>query len=151
MSRLKAAVKLQGKLSSSSHLSLKCPDQNEPQKRLRIIGWFGLEGHPVPTPCHGLVATTTLGCPGPIQPGLEHLQRWGIHNSLGSSVKASPPTQQNIFPTSNLDLLFFSLKPSALSYLYLPMHKVDFLPAQQLPLSTVRLQGDLPGAFSSPS
>ena len=37
----------------------------------------GLKAHPAPTPRHGLVAPTSTGCPGPIQPGLEHLQGWG--------------------------------------------------------------------------
>ena len=39
------------------------------------------------------------GCPppaqaarGPIQPGLEHLQGWGTHTSLGNDARASPPS-----------------------------------------------------------
>ena len=46
-----------------------------------------------PNPCRG------QGCPpsaqaaqGPIQLGLEHLQGWGTHSSLGSCATASPPT-----------------------------------------------------------
>jgi len=30
---------------------------------------------------------------GPIQPGLGHLQGWGTHSSLGSSARASPPSE----------------------------------------------------------
>ena len=57
--------------------------------------WVGsdLKALPVPLPCRG------QGCPpsaqaaqGPIQPGLEHLQGWGTHSSLGSCATASPPT-----------------------------------------------------------
>ena len=32
--------------------------------------------------------TTRPGCPGPIQPGLEHLQGWDIHNLSGKPVPA---------------------------------------------------------------
>jgi len=49
------------------------------------LGWKGPHRSSIFNPCHG------QGCPppaqaahGPIQPGLEHLQGWGITASLGS-------------------------------------------------------------------
>jgi len=64
----------------------------------------GLKDHPVLTSCHG------QGCPppaqaaqGPIQPGLECLQTWGIH---------CPLSKESFHLTSNnLNLPFSSLKP----------------------------------------
>jgi len=55
----------------------------------RVIEWLGLEGIPRITkfqpPCHGkgcqlldqALSWVAQGC---IQPGLEHLQEWGIHS-----------------------------------------------------------------------
>lgn len=61
-----------------------------------IIGWPGLGGtleirfqHPAVDWLH-----RTRCFQDPIQPGLRHLQRWGIHTSLGSYARASPPTKQ---------------------------------------------------------
>jgi len=60
------------------------------------MGWAGrnLKAHPVPTPL------LWAGCPtpaqaaqGPIQLGLAHLQGWSMHSSLGSSARASVPTE----------------------------------------------------------
>jgi len=51
--------------------------------RVFSVGW-DLKGRPVPTPCLG------KGChppaqavQDPIQPSLEHLQRWGTHSFSG--------------------------------------------------------------------
>jgi len=63
--------------------------------------WRGAQSPPSATPGHG------QGCPppaqaaqGPIQPGLESLQGWGTHSSLG-----------NLCLTSNINLPSSSLKP----------------------------------------
>jgi len=40
----------------------------------------GLEGASKP-PAMGWLPPTSSGCPGPIQPGLGHLQGWSIHSS----------------------------------------------------------------------
>ena len=37
----------------------------------------------------GWLPPTSSGCPGPIQPGLGHLQGWGTHSSLGSSASVN--------------------------------------------------------------
>ena len=64
--------------------------------------------HPVPTPCY------VQGCQRPdhaaqshIQPGLECLQGWSIHNLLGQPV----PVRHHFLLISNLNLLCLSLKP----------------------------------------
>ena len=50
-----------------------------------------------------------------IQPGLECLQGWGIHNSLGNLFSASPPSGwKNFLLISNLNLPCLSLKPFSL-------------------------------------
>ena len=73
--------------------------------------WVGRDSkyHPVPTPWHiqvwNLVHQVSQGS---IQPGLEHLQGWGIHTFSSSS---SSPLPKNFFLISNLNLLSFSLKP----------------------------------------
>jgi len=54
---------------------------------------------------------------GPIQPDLEHLQGWGTHSSLGSSVRASLPSEYRIsssYLTWISPLLVYSHSP--LSY-----------------------------------
>jgi len=48
---------------------------------------------------------------GPIQPGLECLQGWGIPPSLGSCASTSPLSLENSPLTSNLHQPSFSLKP----------------------------------------
>ena len=47
--------------------------------------------------------------PGPIQPGLEHLQEWVTHSSQESSARASPPCQCKLSLISSLNLPSFSL------------------------------------------
>ena len=44
--------------------------------------------HPFPPPAVGWLPPTRSGCPVPIQPGLESLQRWGIHSLSGQPVPA---------------------------------------------------------------
>ena len=80
----------------------------------RITEWPGLEGTSrimnLQLPCQEGPPTspfTRPGCPGPLQPGLEHLQGRGIHNLSGqpapaphhSPCKELPP---NIQPKSSL-------------------------------------------------
>jgi len=51
--------------------------------------WVGrdLKDHPVPTPCHGQeYHPLDQVAEGPIQPGLEHFQGWGIHSFSGQPV-----------------------------------------------------------------
>jgi len=50
------------------------------------MAWVGTEhkAHPVPAP-DGLPPTIS-GCPGPIQPGLQHLQVWDTHSFSGQPV-----------------------------------------------------------------
>jgi len=51
------------------------------------------------------------GCQGPIQPGLEHLQGWGIHSFSGQLCQhLTALSSKNCPQTSNLNLSF-SLKP----------------------------------------
>jgi len=58
------------------------------------VGWVGrgLKDHPVPTslPWAGLLSTGS-GCPGPIQPHLEHLQGWGTQSFPGQPVENNYP------------------------------------------------------------
>ena len=49
---------------------------------------------------------------GPIQPGLEHLQGWGIHSLSGQLFQHLTPLSVKNFPLiSNLNLPSFNLKP----------------------------------------
>jgi len=57
-------------------------------------GWVGMDLKDHQAPTHLLQAgppisafNTRPGCPEPIQPGLEHLQGWGIHSLPGQPVK----------------------------------------------------------------
>ncbi|EOB08416.1 hypothetical protein Anapl_06434, partial [Anas platyrhynchos] len=46
-----------------------------------------LKDHPFPPPCHGQEhLPPDQVAQSPIQPGLEHLQGWGIHNFSGQPV-----------------------------------------------------------------
>ena len=56
------------------------------------MAWVG-KALPAPTPAMGWLPPTSSGCPGPIPPGLGYLQGWGTHSSLGSSARASLPSQ----------------------------------------------------------
>jgi len=47
------------------------------------MAWVGrkFEAHPVRTPCCGQgYCPPAQAAQGPIQPGLEHLQGWGVHS-----------------------------------------------------------------------
>jgi len=58
--------------------------------------WVGrdLNTHPIPIPGHGQgCSPPAQAAQSPIQPGLEHLQRWGTTASLGSCASASPPSR----------------------------------------------------------
>jgi len=46
-----------------------------------------LKVHPAPTPAVGWVPPTRSGCPGPIQPGLEHLQEYKLGLPKGDEGK----------------------------------------------------------------
>jgi len=86
-----------------------------------VIEWLGLEGtsrviklqpsccmegHQPPYLILDQVAQ------GPIQPGLEHLQGWGIHGLSGQPVPASHHSLgKELPPISNLHLPSFNLKP----------------------------------------
>ena len=64
----------------------------------RITGWLRLERtvkiiQPNPVPWAGLHPPATQAVQGPIQLGLEHLQRRGTTASLGSCASASPPSE----------------------------------------------------------
>ena len=72
--------------------------------------------------------TTSSGCPGPIQPGLEHLQGWGTTASLGSSASASPPWVKHCFLTPNLNLPS-SFKATPLSCQCWKVSEVSLSPA----------------------
>ena len=54
-----------------------------PQGNHRITGWLGLEGASRITKLHPLYLIPAQAAQGPIQPGLEHLQGWGIHSLSG--------------------------------------------------------------------
>jgi len=60
-----------------------------------IIEWLKLEGTlkltQFQSPAMVKADPTSSAAQGSIQPGLEHLQRWGTHSSLGSCASASPP------------------------------------------------------------
>ena len=72
------------------------------------LGWKDLTAHPVPPPALGWLPPTTSGCPGPIQPGPEHLQGWGIHGPLGSLCQClTTLIVKNFLLTSNLNLPLF--------------------------------------------
>ena len=81
--------------------------------------WVGrdLKDHKVPNPHHRQGHQTPhliLGqaAQGPIQPGLEHLQRRGIHNLSGQLFQRLTTLLVKNFPlTSNLNLPSFNLKP----------------------------------------
>ena len=64
-----------------------------------------LKVQPDPAPC-----CVFRAAPGPIQPGLECLQRRGSHSSL-SSLSLTALWVKNFLLISNLNLLPFSLKP----------------------------------------
>ena len=94
----------------------------------RIIEWLWLErtlrivrpqlpcnvqGHQPPD----LIIDRTVQ--GPIQPGLEHLCRWGVITSLGSQLQhLTTFSVKNFLLTSNLNLPY---NHSPLSYHYLPL------------------------------
>jgi len=66
--------------------------QHAKEKNHRIIEWLGseetlkiIELHPYSPPAQA--------AQGPIHPGLGHLHVWGTHASLGSSARASPPSE----------------------------------------------------------
>ena len=76
----------------------------------------------------------------PIQPGLEHLQGWGIHSLSGQLFQHLTTLIVKNFPlTSNLNLPSFNLKPFP-PCCYLPFERVDSPPVYRLPLGTERLQ-----------
>jgi len=60
------------------------------------MGWVGgdLKAHSVPTPAMDWLPPEPRGvAQGPNQTGLGNLQGWGTHSSLGSSARASPPSE----------------------------------------------------------
>jgi len=83
-------------------MCLRGPGRNQSQNGL---GWRGPESPPSCNPCHGLVASTSSGCPGPIQPGLVHLQGWGT-----TALCAAVPGPHHL-PAFNLNLVSCCLKP----------------------------------------
>ena len=104
----------------------------EQNNRTTYVG-SDLKGHPVPTPCHG------QGCyppdqaaQGPIQPGLEHVQRWDMPSFAGqpppaphhplSKNKTKHHHLQKTVIQFNLDLPSSSgFKTTPPSYHYWPM------------------------------
>jgi len=74
---------------------------------------------------------------GPIQPGLEHLQGWGLHNLYGQLFQHLITLLVKNFPLiSNLNLPSFNLKPFPI-VLLLPTLSP---PVYRLPIGTERLQ-----------
>jgi len=75
-----------------------------------------LKGHLVPTPCcrqrcQPLNQALHQAARGPIQPGFEHLQGWGIHHFSGLPVPGPHHNlSEKIPPVSNLNLTSFNLK-----------------------------------------
>jgi len=80
--------------------------------------WVGrdLKAHPVSTPCHGQGChPPAQAAQGPIQPGLECLQRWGTTAWLGTLCHGLATHSVNYFPLiADLNFPSFSLKPSPL-------------------------------------
>jgi len=73
----------------------------------RTIG-RDLKSHPVPTAVGWL--PTSSGCPGPIQPGLGHLQGWGTH-LFGQECRGLTALWVKNYLLNNLNFPTFSLKP----------------------------------------
>ena len=75
-----------------------------------------LKGHLVPTPCcrqrcQPLNQALHQAARGPIQPGFEHLQGWGIHHLSGLPVPGPHHNlSEKIPPVSNLNLTSFNLE-----------------------------------------
>ena len=86
-----------------------------------------LKDHEAPiTPPHAGLPTSTFNTsPGPIQPGLEHLQGWTGHpQPLRAAVAAPHHSHTKELPlTSNLSLPTFKLKPFPLVLLLSTLSK----------------------------
>jgi len=68
------------------------------------MAWVGrdLKDHPVPTPCCGQgCQSPDQAAQGPIQPGPECLQGWGIHSLLGQPVQCVTTLWVKSFPLLN--------------------------------------------------
>ena len=89
-----------------------------------------LRAHPAPTPTVGWLLPTSSGCPGLIQPGLEHLQGWGM---ILSTNKENPIRNPRI---SQLQFLAWALQ-SVGAFLCISQ-ALDRSPAALLDLSKYR-------------
>ena len=86
-----------------------------------------------------------------IQPGLECLQGWGIHNFLGQPVQCVTTLWgKNFLLTFNPNLPCLSLKPFPLVLSPSTLVNSHSPPVSTFPSSTGRPQWGLPAAFSSP-
>jgi len=80
------------------------------------MAWVGrdLKDHEAPTPCHrqGLQPPYLMldqAAQGPIQPGLEHLQGWGIHSLSGQLFQLlTTPIVKNHLAVSTLRRKYIS-------------------------------------------